>query len=415
MAITILPPVSEDLGRYRAESDESMSVDSDSESDVEMSGVPRPHERVHLGNKKIGTGIVTPGEVVTDDPQWMRLVPSCQGPDPPARGHGFASIWIMLTVHRGHGTYTTPLSTSIIATVAGTVQKTNKLLSVTPLRARYTPEIGDLVVGRIVEVQSRRWKVDVAAPLLAQLPLSAINLPGGILRRRTSADELQIRTFFSEGDLVIAEVQSVHQDGSASLHTRSLKYGKLRNGFFLAVTGTGGSNASSSSTKGGVGSSSSAPGPASGAVGVVRSRRQIWTVSTSNGGGDVDIILGVNGYIYISKHADGAAATSSATENVSITRMEEMVSSSIYSSQNDTIPPQTRREIARLAQCIQVLVQGGVRVDEETVMDAYKASLEVDLELGDDEENEDDMRQEGREYLEGAKSRRILEQVIHGR
>lgn len=301
-----------------------------------------------------------------------------------------------------------PLSTSIIATVAGTVQKTNKLLSVHPLRARYNPEIGDLVVGRIVEVQSRRWKVDVAAPLLAQLPLSAINLPGGILRRRTSADELQIRNFFSEGDLVVAEVQSVHSDGSASLHTRSLKYGKLRNGVFLAVAGTGGSGTSNTAMKGGTGSSAagSAFGTA-GSGGVVRSRRQVWTVSTSNGGGDVDVILGVNGYIWISKHAEGDAAASSTTDSVSITRMEEMVSSSIYSSQNDEISPATRREIARLAQCIRVLVLGGVRVDEETVTRAYDASLQVDLEMGD--YDEDDDHNEGREYLEGAKSRRILE------
>ncbi|OQE37301.1 hypothetical protein PENCOP_c010G01728 [Penicillium coprophilum] len=388
MAITILPPVVEDSRLYEVDSDDSRSVDS--EDDVEMTGTSRPHKRPRLqGSSNYGTGIVTPGEVVTDDPQWMR----------------------------GHGTYMNPLSTSIIATVAGTVQKTNKLLSVHPMRARYTPEIGDLVVGRIVEVQSRRWKVDVAAPLLAQLPLSAINLPGGILRRRTSADELQIRTFFSEGDLVVAEVQSVHQDGSASLHTRSLKYGKLRNGVFLAVTGTGGSGASSSSVKGGVGSAISASGSAlaapggSGTGGVVRSRRQVWTVPTANGGGEVNIILGVNGYIYISKHTDGADATSSTTENVSITRMEEMVSSSIYSSQNDDIPPQTRREIARLAQCIRVLVQSGVRVDEETVMGAYNASLQVDLEIGDDEDEEDEWRQEGREYLEGAKAQQILELV----
>ncbi|CAG8936598.1 unnamed protein product [Penicillium salamii] len=385
MAITILPPVVEDLSPYHADSDDSMSVDSD--QDVEMTGVSRPHKRPRLQpNSDISTGVVTPGEVVTSDPQWMR----------------------------GHGTYMNPLSTSIIATVAGNVQKTNKLLSVQPLRARYTPEIGDLVVGRIVEVQSRRWKVDVAAPLLAQLPLSAINLPGGILRRRTSADELQIRTFFSEGDLVIAEVQSVHQDGSASLHTRSLKYGKLRNGIFLAVTGTGGSGSSGSNVKGGVGASSAvnsslaAPG-GSGTGGVVRSRRQVWTQETANGGGEVDIILGVNGYIYIYKHTDGADAASSTTENVSISRLEEMASSTIYSSQNDDISPQTRREIARLSQCIQVLVQHGVRVDEETVTGSYEVSLQVDLEVGDDEDEEDEWRQEGREYLEGAKARRIIE------
>ncbi|KAL4757505.1 IEC3 subunit of the Ino80 complex, chromatin re-modelling-domain-containing protein [Aspergillus foveolatus] len=376
MAITILAPIADDVDATYPESDfDDMSVDSDGGVELTPAKSSRPTKRPRLiEGVDIGTGIITPGEVVTNDPQWMR----------------------------GHGTYTNPLSTSIIATVAGTVQKTNKLLSVQPLRARYTPEIGDLVVGRIVEVQSRRWKVDVAAPLLAQLPLSAINLPGGILRRRTSADELQIRTFFSEGDLLVAEVQTVHSDGAASLHTRSLKYGKLRNGVFLAVAGTGGSGASSSSTKGGLGSGS--------ATGVVRSRRQMFTITTSNGGGDVDLVLGVNGYIWISKHVEGTAAASSATERVSITRMEEMVSNSVYSSQNDEISPATRREIARLAQCIRVLVQGGLRVDEETVTAAYDASLQVDLEQGD-EYDEDGRQREGREYLEGAQAKRIIQLV----
>lgn len=255
-----------------------------------------------------------------------------------------------------------------------------------------------------MEVQSRRWKVDVSAPLLAQLPLSAINLPGGILRRRTSADELQIRTFFSEGDLVVAEVQTVHSDGSASLHTRSLKYGKLRNGLFLAVAGTGGSG-ESRTAKGAV---KFGPTGSGGTGGVVRSRRQVWTVETANGGGDVDVILGVNGYIWISKHADDTAAASSATESFSITRMEDMYSSSIYSSQNDDIPPQTRREIARLAQCIRVLVQGGIRVDEATVMEAYNASLQVDLEMEDNDEGTTERKAEGEEYLEGSKARGIL-------
>lgn len=281
--------------------------------------------------------------------------------------------------------------------MAGTVQKTNKLLSIHALRARYTPEIGDLVIGRIVEVQSRRWKVDISAPLLAQLPLSAINLPGGILRKRTSADELQIRTFFNEGDLLIAEVQSVQQrDGAASLHTRSLKYGKLRNGVFLAVAGAGGR----------------------GGGGVVRSRRQVWTIETGNGGGLVDVILGVNGYIWISKHTgDGEGegeAGKDKDKNVSITRMEEMVSSSVYSSQNDEISPATRREISRISGCIRVLVEGGIRVDEDTVMKAYGASLDIELEGDYDMEHgeEDSRSREGKDYLGGERSRSIIAAVM---
>ncbi|KAI9849090.1 MAG: exosome non-catalytic core subunit rrp4 [Sclerophora amabilis] len=370
MAITILPPAPPPSNYQLDSSDEDDHVDL--EGDVEMAGTSRAAKRARTSGK----GVVTPGELVTDDPQWMR----------------------------GHGTFISPESTSILATVAGTVQKTNKLLSVRPLRARYTPEIGDLVVGRIVEVQSKRWRVDVSAPLLASLPLSAINLPGGILRKRTSTDELQIRTFFSEGDLLVAEVQSIFQDGSASLHTRSLKYGKLRNGVFLAVSGAGGSGGG-------------------GGGGVVRSRRQVWTVNTGNGGGEVDVVLGVNGYIWIAKHgaANGTAAsdggsgptptttgTTGKSGQVSITRLEETTSFSMYSSQNDEIAPATRREIARIAGCVRALVEAKVRVDEDMVMRAYEAALDVQV--------EDQMgpETEGDAYLGGEKGRRVVEIATGG-
>lgn len=282
--------------------------------------------------------------------------------------------------------------------MAGTLQKTNKLLLIRPLRARYSPEIGDLVVGRIVEVQTKRWKVDLSAPLLAHLPLSAINLPGGILRKRTATDELAIRTFFSEGDLLVAEVQSIHQDGSASLHTRSLKYGKLRNGVFLAVTGTGG-------------------GGGGGGGGVVRARRQVWTIETAHSGGEVDIVLGINGYIWICAHTS-SASTSGPTG--SINHPEDSASlpppPAIYSRKNDYISPETRREITRLVGCVRALVQGGLRVDEDTVMKAYEVSLDL---LHEQEEDDDDdlpelhqNRGESRDFLGGRRGTRLVSRVV---
>jgi exosome complex component RRP4 len=53
-------------------------------------------------------------------------------------------------------------------------------------------------------------------------------------------------------------------------------------------------------------------------------------------------------------------------------------------------------------------------VDEETVMRAYDASLQVDLEVGDDED-EDERRREGREYLEGVKASGILALAMEAR
>lgn len=291
--------------------------------------------------------IITPGELITSDPQWMR----------------------------GHGTFTSATTemSQIRSTLAGTLQKTNKLLSVIPLRARYTPEIGDLVIGRIVEVQSRRWKVDVAAPLLASLLLSSINLPGGILRKRTSVDELNIRSFFEEGELVVAEVQSLFQDGSPSLHTRSLKYGKLRNGYFMAVSGVGGG------------------------AGVVRAKRQIFTLQTR--GGEVDVVLGVNGYIWIAKHAEEAKS-----KDVSITRIEEQVSASMYSNQNDEISPELRREIATVAGCIRALTENGVKVEEEMIRRAYDASVEVGIQEGE----------EGGSFLGGERGKLVIDMALNG-
>jgi hypothetical protein len=44
-----------------------------------------------------------------------------------------------------------------------------------------------------------------------------------------------MRAVFSDGDLISAEVQQIMQDGTVSLHTRQLKYGKLQGGQLVQV------------------------------------------------------------------------------------------------------------------------------------------------------------------------------------
>ncbi|KAH9892267.1 hypothetical protein F4778DRAFT_784632 [Xylariomycetidae sp. FL2044] len=369
MPITILQPAPVSISYDDSDISSSDSDGgADLEGDISMAAT-RPSKRSRTTAAGTDDSIVTPGEVITEDSQWMR----------------------------GHGTYTTTEPPAIISSVAGTLAKTNKLLSVRPLRARYTPEIGDLVVGRITEVQARRWRVDVGAALLAQLPLSAVNLPGGIQRRRTETDELQIRTFFSEGDLLVAEVQQLYGDGGAVLHTRSLKYGKLRNGVFVAVSGAGGG-------------------------GVVRARRQAFTLDigraalgTGGGGGGgtddydesaskIDVVLGVNGYIWISRHVEGEGAAAE-TSGPGITRVEESVGLNVYSSQNDIIPATTRREIARVRGVIEALVEHGLRVDEDMVLAGYHEAVEMARGDGDGD---------GTLYMGGERGRRLAD-ALSGR
>ena len=270
--------------------------------------------------------------------------------------------------------------------------QTNKLLSVRPLRARYAPEVGDLVVGRVVEVQARRWRVDVGAAQLAALPLSAVNLPGGILRRRTDADELQMRALLAEGDAVVAEVQQLFADGAAGLHARSLRYGKLRNG--LAAT----------------------LGPAA----VVRSRRQAWDFAVPGprlGDPDaaerVEVVLGVNGYCFFGARpaaAAEAAAAAAATGGAGVMNQEDAVSASVYSSQNEPVAADTVREVARV-RCVAVaLAEGGLRVDEDSVMRAYRLAVDEAREHalpGRGEDAGPGGAGEGIDYLGGERGRRL--------
>ncbi|KAI7559735.1 hypothetical protein KC343_g19089, partial [Hortaea werneckii] len=72
------------------------------------------------------------------------------------------------------------------------------------------------------------------------------------------------------------------------------------------------------------------------------------------------------------------------------------------SSQNDEISPETRREIAKVAGCIRALMEGGVKVDEETVRRAYEAALELDETEGESE------------YLAGERAGMIVETVLAG-
>lgn len=142
---------------------------------------------------------------------------------------------------------------ALVAAVPGVVERVNKLVSVRPLRARYGGDIGDVVVGRITEVglpkdkemkgsglQMRnddvlaggsktmegrcKWSARcyalfvfgqssrgssgwVLSPESGETFLNArMQLVPGMQRRKTEMDELNMRTFFEEGDLVCVRV-----------------------------------------------------------------------------------------------------------------------------------------------------------------------------------------------------------------
>ncbi|KAG8801784.1 exosome non-catalytic core subunit rrp4 [Serendipita sp. 399] len=252
-------------------------------------------------------GVVVPGETITSSMDFMR----------------------------GHGTFAD--GEDVAATVAGTLQRVNKLLSVKPIRSRYNPEIGDLVVARIVDVQPKRWKVDANGRQDAVLMLSSVNLPGGIQRRKLESDELQMRLFFEEGDLLVAEVQAFFADGAMSLHTRSLRYGKLRNGQLVTVP----------------------------PITIRRLKSHFCALDCG-----VDVILGVNGYVWVCKHVQ---------ENHQVGE-EGFNAESVYSNRNDHIDASTRLAIVRVSNTLKVMSQYYVPITDAALNYAYSWIMDNGLE-----------------------------------
>lgn len=222
-------------------------------------------------------------------------------------------------------------------------------LQVMPLKTKYVGEIGDVVVGRITEVQQKRWKVETNSRLDSVLLLSSVNLPGGELRRRSAEDELSMRRlsdrlkafwvlgwllnlyrYLQEGDLISAEVQQLYNDGALSLHTRSLKYGKLSQGTLVKVSPS-----------------------------LIKRRKTHFHQLPSG----VSVILGNNGYVWLSP-----------------TQLDADEGAGGGFTQNLTqVPKQDREAIARMKNCVLALSQNSVMLWDTTLTFAYETSLKYHL------------------------------------
>ncbi|GMR33980.1 hypothetical protein PMAYCL1PPCAC_04175 [Pristionchus mayeri] len=223
---------------------------------------------------------------------------------------------------RGHGTFAR--DGELIATLAGSVQQVNRLITVKPVKSRYNGEVGDVVVGRVVDVQQKRWKVDTHSRLDSSLLLSSVNLPGGELRRKSVEDELMMRDYLKEGDLISAEVQQVQHDGSLQLHTRSLKYGKLAQGISVQVPS------------------------------YLVKRRKAHFHSLPCGAA---VVIGCNGHVWIAPE------------------LREDADGGYNQDLDEVIRLETRAIMARLANCVRLLAAHCVAIYDTTIMAAYDLSV----------------------------------------
>lgn len=118
-----------------------------------------------------------------------------------------------------------------------------------------------------------------------------------------------------------AEVQSIQQDGSVMLHTRSTKYGKLRWGKAVQVP----------------------------AQLVKRQRRHFQHLEES----DVDIILGCNGIVWVTRHVEP--------------RSDEDEQPGEELPNCERLTPKDRENIARASQSLLVLASLGFSINGDSI------------------------------------------------
>nr|CAD1843720.1 unnamed protein product [Ananas comosus var. bracteatus] len=243
---------------------------------------------------------------------------------------------------KGHGTL--DCDGEVVATLCGVVERVNKLVYVRALRARYKPEVGDIIVGRVIEIAPKRWRLEINFSQVAVLMLSSMNLPDGIQRRRTAVDELNMRSIFEENDVICAEVRGFQHDGSLHLQARSQKYGKLERGQLLTV-------------------------PAY----LVKRRKQHFHHLEQYG---VDLIIGCNGFIWVGEHVE-------AGENVGMLVEDQKKTLTAEEESWSFTPLETRKHICRIANAIRLLSALGFTLTVEAVVDTAEASLASNIEIND--------------------------------
>ena len=251
---------------------------------------------------------------------------------------------------RGHGTY--ELDGSLRASVAGSVERVDRLVSVRRVGGRYFGEVGDLVVGVIREIGHKTWKVDIGASRLATLTLSGVHLPNDVQRIRTRADAVGMRELFDVDDKIVAEIQSVKMDGSTHLQSRANRYGRIGNGELVKVR-----------------------------AGLVR--RLPAHFATLDASKNIDIILGNNGYLWVQRKIPEAWIEEFSTSSGGGSgEIDAKLSADGWKAIRDRhaktpLNAKDQRHVTRVANVLRVLGNQGASITPLTVDHLYDLSISM--------------------------------------
>jgi len=148
---------------------------------------------IHVENKDL----VIPGQILADDEYYS-----------------------------GRGTFKE--NGKICSSLMGLVSLRNKKIRVIPLKSKYVPKKGDVVIGKINDVRFSMWDVDINSPYSGILPAFEV----------FGREKKELNKVYDVGDVLFLRVVDVDEIKKAKLGLKGRGMGKFKGGIIVDIAPT---------------------------------------------------------------------------------------------------------------------------------------------------------------------------------
>ena len=128
--------------------------------------------------------------------------------------------------YSGRGTF--EKNRKICSKLLGLVSLRNKKISVIPLKSKYLPKKGDVVIGKIDDVRFSMWGVDINSPYSGILPASEV----------FGREKKELSRVFDIGDVLFLRIVDVDEVKKVKLGLKGRGMGKFKGGVIVDIAPT---------------------------------------------------------------------------------------------------------------------------------------------------------------------------------
>lgn len=128
--------------------------------------------------------------------------------------------------YSGRGTFEE--NGKVCSSLLGLVSLRNKKLSVIPLKSKYIPKKGDVVIGKISDVKFSMWDLDIHSPYSAMLPASEV----------FGREKKELSQVFDIGDVLFLRIVDVDEVKKVRLGLKGRGMGKFKGGIIVDIAPT---------------------------------------------------------------------------------------------------------------------------------------------------------------------------------